>query len=234
MRRLGWVIGLVAVTAAVASGCVAGHALSTIRHPAPETGGKALLNEVRREFHQVRSSRYQHITEVNADTGEFYFDCSGFLDYALARSRSRALASVPMTANSGRQLAPDYQRYLQWLDQGGSSDSWRAVRAVTQLRSGDVIAWRTAPGPQSQQPSHVMVVLDPPVPDQGHRGQWLVTVADSATVPHAHDVRYGADGLGTGIIGLETDPTGRPTGFMWRGGKTHLAQPAEIALGRPV
>lgn len=113
------------------------HPLPTSKPPG-ETAHKSLLGEVKRELGAMRQSRYQHPTDVREATGEFYFDCSGFLDYALARSVPSALRALPVSKGKQRPLAKDVVHHLQRVEAGRSGGPWRSVRAVPQLRAGDV------------------------------------------------------------------------------------------------
>src|ERR1700686_2353337 len=45
----------------------------------------SLLGEVRRELAAMRTTHYQHKTEVDEASGTFFYDCSGLLDYVLGR-----------------------------------------------------------------------------------------------------------------------------------------------------
>jgi hypothetical protein len=61
----------------------------------------------------------------------------------------------------------------------------------------------------------------------------LVTVADSASTPHANDSRTATQstGLGTGTIGLVVDLQGAPVGYHPSGGSSTAPSP-EVKLGR--
>ncbi|WP_445184668.1 hypothetical protein ACTXG6_40910 [Pseudonocardia sp. Cha107L01] len=193
-------------------------------------GRAALLAEARRELAAMRDTQYQHETEVNAAKGEFYYDCSGFLDYALKRAAPAAFRALPVTASSGRPLAQDFEHHLR---QAGGGDPWRSVSTVSALLPGDVIAWLATPDSKTRDTGHVMIVLGAPVHNPQRADEWLVKVVDSTVSPHAQDSR-GADdeGLGTGAVGLVADASGHPVGFYWRGGLSKVAKRTDVALGR--
>jgi hypothetical protein len=190
-------------------------------------GGSALLTEVGRELAEAKVTRYQHDTQVDRANGRFFYDCSGFVDYALGVTRPAALRELPSTASAGRPLAQDYVRHLR---QPGRA--WQTVPSVPELRPGDVIAWLKTEDSASRDTGHVMVVLERPVPAPGRPGGWLIRVADSTRDPHASDSRRGGDGLGTGTIGLDTDGRGRPTAYRWRAALSPHQVATEITLGR--
>lgn len=203
-------------------------------NPAPlaaSAGPTALLSEITSELATMRRTRYQHATEVHRSRGEFFYDCSGFVDYALTHSRPLAARALPITASAGRPLAQDFQRYLHGLDQGKASDTWASVPTIDAVRPGDVIAWLKTPDSKSRDTGHVMIVLESAVPGRDAH-EWLFKIADSTANPHADDSRGGSDGLGTGTIGLQVDDRGRPIGFFWRGGLSPQPKLTEVALGR--
>jgi hypothetical protein len=194
-------------------------------------GRAALLAEARGELAAMRDTQYQHETEVDAAKGEFYYDCSGFLDYALKRAAPAAFRALPVTASSGRPLAQDFEHHLRQAGQGG--DPWRSVSTVPALQPGDVIAWLATPDSKTRDTGHVMIVLGTPTHNPRRSDEWLVKVADSTVSPHAQDSRTADDdGLGTGTVGLVADGTGHPVGFYWRGGVSKVAKRTEVALGR--
>jgi hypothetical protein len=201
---------------------------------APPTGGSALLTEVRAELAAMRATGYQHETQVNAAEGEFFYDCSGFIDYALGRSVPAGLSALPVTASAGRPLAQDFEHYLRQVADGAAGGAWRPVATVSDLRPGDVIAWLATPDSKTRDTGHVMVVLRAPERNPGRPDEWLVQIADSTVSSHAKDSRpKDAEGLGTGTVGLSVDGSGRPVGFYWRGGVTKSVKLTDVALGRP-
>jgi hypothetical protein len=191
-----------------------------------------LVVEVRRELTAMRSTRYQHTTNVDERTGAYLYDCSGLLDYAAERAVP-ADAHVLPTSISLRPLAADIERYLH---QGLAHpiDGWTSLSRVDSLHAGDVIAWLATEDSSTGDTGHAMVVLADPGANPARPDEWLVRVADSTLSPHALDSRPpGATGLGTGTIGLVADHAGTPVAFYWQGGVSRKAIPTGIALGRP-
>lgn len=236
----GRAVGLWAVVAVLAV-LVVGVTAAPERSPgttavaaaSPDTGRTALLAEVRRELVDMRDTGYQHRTAVAAREGGYYFDCSGFVDYALAHSRPANLEALPVT-RSTRPLAADFVRHFRAVAAGTAGGPWASVGTVPELRPGDVIAWLRPADVKSRNTGHVLVVLDTPVVNPNRAGEWLVRVADSTTSPHAEDSRgQSDDGLGTGTIGLSVDAAGQPVGYYWRGGVSAVLKRTEIGLGRP-
>lgn len=192
----------------------------------------SLAGEVDRELSAMRVTHYQHDTQVDEATGRYKYDCSGLLDYALHRVSPDAVRALPVSTSS-RPLAADIERFLH-RGLTGPLDYWQALRHISDLRPGDVIAWLATEDSKTGDTGHVMVVHAPPTRDRARRGEWLVEVVDSTLSPHAHDSRRDGDtGLGAGTIGLADDGSGAAEAFYWRGGVSPEAKPTEIAFGRP-
>jgi hypothetical protein len=192
----------------------------------------SLLGEVRRELAAMRTTHYQHKTEVDEASGRFFYDCSGLLDYALGRVLPTAASALP-TSTSARPLAGDIERYLRGL--AAPIGGWQALGRIDAVQPGDVVAWLATEDSKTGDTGHVMIALAAPVANPARAGEWLLPVADSTLSPHASDSRHPGDtGLGTGTIGLVADSAGAPTAFYWQGGVSKHPKPTEIALGRPV
>jgi hypothetical protein len=188
----------------------------------------SLLGEVRRELAAARHTHYQHPTEVDEQSGEFDYDCSGFLDYALQRIDPAAYRALPVSKT--RPLAQDVVHQIR----SGKPGPWQQVATAAQLRPGDVVSWLTPQDSDSDNTGHVMIVLATPTENARRDNEWLVQVADSTTSPHAADSRIGGspNGLGTGTIGLVADDTGQPVGYYWRGGVSTELKHTVVALGQ--
>lgn len=198
----------------------------------------ALLAEVRRQLANMRSTRYRHRTAVCEATGDYRYDCSGFVDYALYEVAREALLALP-TSTKTRPLARDFVRHLRRVAEG-LPGPWTDPGSVAALRPGDVIAWLTPAGSATHNTGHVVVVLDPPRPDPERSGEWLVRIVDATSSPHADDSRADdsrapdGTGLGAGTMGFVAGDRGRPVAYRWRGGVSPEAKHTVIALGRIV
>lgn len=229
---------VIIITTPLPGGCSTGRhtpAQRTLPTNAPTNASApaALVGEAQRELTAMRSTHYQHTTRVNEDDGRYFYDCSGFLDYALGRVLPGDAKALPVST-SVRPLAGDIEHFLrQGLKQ--PLDGWSALSRIDSLQPGDVIAWLATEDSTTGDTGHVMVVLGVPSAKPARQNEWTVAVADSTLNPHSRDSRRdGVTGLGTGTIGLIADTSGAPTAFYWRGGESQQAKPTEIALGRPV
>jgi hypothetical protein len=191
-----------------------------------------LAAEVRRELTAMRSTRYQHTTDVDERTGAYFYDCSGLVDYAAKRAVPADADALPIST-SLRPLAGDIERYLH-LGLAHPIDGWTSLSRVDALHAGDVIAWLATEDSSTGDTGHVMIVLADPSANPARPDEWLVRVADSTLSPHGLDSRPRGDtGLGTGTIGLVADHAGAPIAFYWQGGVSGKAKRTGIALGRP-
>src|SRR5262245_34624954 len=96
------------------------EAAASVRPPGDRQG--VLADESARIFLAMRSSNYQHKSRIDEKQGIFDFDCSGFVNYVLARSAPDALSALH--ADPGRR--PLAKSYVAVLEQGRAP--WRALR----------------------------------------------------------------------------------------------------------
>lgn len=196
-------------------------------------GANLLVGEVHCELDAMRTTHYQHTTDVDEAIGKFFYDCSGMIDYAVGRVLPADANALP-TSTSTRPLAADIEHYLHG-GLTGQIGGWQALTRVDQLGPGDVVAWLATEDSTTGDTGHVMVVLASPTQNPARASEWLVKVGDSTLEPHALDSRHhGKTGLGTGTIGLVVDDSNAATAFYWRGGLTEHPKFTEIALGRPL
>lgn len=213
------------------------------RSPGPlatgDTPSKVLLAEAVRQLRAMKSSRYRHKSKIDEAIGQFEYDCSGFVAYALARALPDALAPVPVGIK-GRPRAEDFATYFAALTE---QDPWLRVREGKAIAPGDVVAWLRPAEVTNTNTGHMVIVYDvkgslpasPPVVAIGGAREILLRVVDSTESPHADDVRgpETATGLGTGTIGLVVDASDAPLGYRWKGGESAKAYATMIAVARP-
>jgi hypothetical protein len=197
------------------------------------TGSSLLAEEAAREVTAMISSTYQHTTFVDESKGLFDYDCSGFVDYALAQAVPDALETLK-TATEPRPLAKDFETFFAGLTT--STGRWHAVARAMDLVPGDVVAWLKPADVTSSNTGHVMIVRELPTLNTKNtvETEWLVPITDSTESPHGpSDSRTatGATGLGTGTIGLVVDATGAPIEYRWTGGYSTKRETTSIALG---
>jgi hypothetical protein len=188
----------------------------------------ALLQEAKRELGAMRSTSYSHATIVDESTGVFDFDCSGFVDYALARAVPDAYRDL-VARTVKRPVAASFVTFFQSL--AVPIGRWRSVVRVRDLAQGDLVAWLEPPELKSTNTGHVMIVSEIPV--ERMPGEFTVLVIDSSTSRHGDDdTRLVAQGgLGSGRIVLLADPTsGGPWSYKWSTLASSVAYTTTIAL----
>jgi hypothetical protein len=200
---------------------------------APGAGGAALLSELNRIVGRVKESSYSHKTHVDEGGARYEVDCSGLLDYALARVCPDALDAVPRSSGSGkRPLAKHYVELIDGLAPGQKKGRWKRIGKAAELAPGDVVAWLKPQDVTSNNTGHIMVVRAP-VTSAG--GEVTVPIIDSTSVRHGgDDSRYASKstGVGIGTIHLIVNEHGAPVGYRWSNGKKARNHSTVVALGR--
>jgi len=199
----------------------------------------ALLREVDRELRQMRASSYVHRTAIDESRGTFGFDCSAFVGYALSGAAPAAWREVEssVNANGGRErrpLAKHLQVFFSALP-ASNVTHWKKVGRISDLESGDVIAWLKPDEVSSKNTGHVMIVHGRVAPFEERPGAFLVSIADSTSLRHGRgDSRQSArtTGLGTGTIVLFGDASGAPIAYRWSLGSRAAEHSCAIAIGR--
>ena len=179
-----------------------------------------LNEEGARMLAAMRTTLYSHKTTVDEAAGRYELDCSGFVVYALARTR-RAAYDELSAATVKRPLAKHFVEFFKT-----PHEHWRSVHRAIDLAPGDVIAWLKPADVQTKNTGHVMIVREPPRRDDRHPDVVIVSIIDSTGVPHGKsDSRKATKttGLGTGEVLLIVDDAGAPIGYRWsRGSKARI------------
>jgi hypothetical protein len=188
-----------------------------------------VMSVIHRVEATLRSSTYRHELRVDERRGVYEWDCSAMAAWVLARAAPRALSSV----GRGRVLAIDFVRAIARVPAGETAGGWTHVARVSDVRPGDVLAWRRPPWFQSPNTGHVAFVVGSPEPFEGG---YLVRIADASHYNHQDDTRNGGTGFGEGTILITADAaSGVPTGYGWAGRWSgDWIVPTEVVFGRPV
>ena len=170
--------------------------------------------EVERRLQRMRVTSYGHSFPVTLQsgkttssyrlvdeaTGEYHYDCCGFVFHVLKVAAPRAYSTLETALGVGPGFCPSNAMYLSFI--GGSlleqpaPEGWHPVTKVRDLSPGDVLAWD----------KHIVIVMRPPFPMSDRKGSYLLTIADSTSSPHKNDSREldtrckGGTGMGTGLI----------------------------------
>lgn len=200
-----------------------------------------LFHEATNQFKTMRSTRYQHKTEVDRAAGIYRYDCVGFVSYALkqAAPRARDSAFKALNIKPGRIPSPPLYRDFFASLAKKPQPGWEAVGKASDLRPGDVVAWERRTETSS---GHAVIIGS--IPAAGPDGSWVVEVYDSTASPHGDDSRPNdsraevlatngrRSGLGHGVMAFIADPaTGALIGYRWSPKSKPTIVP--IAAGRP-
>ena len=186
---------------------------------------------------RLRSTRYVHSTRVDEAVGLYDFDCSGMAAWVLARAAPHAHAAVMHYNGRGRPVASNYHDVIAAAPVDHARAGWLRVAHASEVRPGDVIAWRRPPAVASRNTGHVLFVVGAPRRLDREGRRFLVRVADATSIPHGDDTRprqhQSGFGYGTLTLFVET-PGGDPTAYGWYGLNTRIDFRTHIALGRAV
>jgi hypothetical protein len=110
---------------------------------AQEPPSAPLYREAVSEFTSMKTTLYQHKTEVDREAGSYKYDCVQFVSYALRQAAPVAWESVFRARGlaKGRiPSPPSYQQFFASLSET-PQPGWEAVRGAKDLQPGDVVSW---------------------------------------------------------------------------------------------
>jgi hypothetical protein len=175
---------------------------------------------------------YQHIDNIDVDTGVYDCDCNGFVAFVLGNAAPDQYALVPKEANQSRPRAFKYYGFFASLTPE-SSGAWRRIDLLEDARRGDIIAWRFATIEKDQNTGHVVIVAETPTVNDS--GIFSVRVYDSAAEAHFDDTRASGPfptGVGSGVINFIVDGAGRPIAYQFAPPLSAAFEYRPIAIGR--
>jgi hypothetical protein len=177
----------------------------------------ALVTRARQVLATVKTSTYQHPTDIDASAGRYNCDCSGLIDYLLLQDLPLHYKSIPAPP-APAQPTP--------------GQLWQHVETITQARTGDLLAWRKDPLPEKGSTGHIVLFDSTPKPIA--ENLYEIIVIDSTSLPHHDDTRpANVTGVGRGTIYIKTDAQGHPIGYASKSANgPFLKHP--IAIARPV
>ncbi|MFK7989915.1 MAG: hypothetical protein AB8I08_28100 [Sandaracinaceae bacterium] len=227
MRAYGTRIGcLLVVTCMVAQASPVG----ADDEPGSRAAGRVVevLDRIRE---RMQETRYQHHRTVRERRGQYFFDCSGMVQWVLSRASRRS--TVPLEPGE-RPLAIDFVRRIERAPVDRYRGGWRRIARLEDVRPGDVFAWRRPPDFQSANTGHVGFVVETPQPVAGRPGYFTARIADASRYTHQDDTRPwpGPGGFGHGTILFSVDEAGEPTGYGWAGLRSRGTWETDVVFGR--
>jgi hypothetical protein len=196
----------------------------------------ALVTRARQVLATVKTSTYQHPTDIDASAGRYNCDCSGLIDYLLLQDLPLHYKSIPFPKSVKRPRAVEfYQAFIAAPPapaQPTPGQLWQHVETITQARTGDLLAWRKDPLPEKGSTGHIVLFDSTPKPIA--ENLYEIIVIDSTSLPHHDDTRpANVTGVGRGTIYIKTDAQGHPIGYASKSANgPFLKHP--IAIARPV
>lgn len=202
---------------------------------APASAGPLLAQAIT-TYQTMTSTRYDHQYTINPTAGIYYWDCIGFVNWALAQATPNAHAAFHTTMNVPKGSG-HVGLWAQFLS-GNPGPSWSVLSSVTQLSGGEVmilpgeivnggqVVYGSAPGGVGY-PGHATIVAGPALPLSD--GSYAIFVYDSTGLPgHGKwDSRYTdpraqpitgttrKSGTGFGTMRVTVDANGAPTAAYW-------------------
>lgn len=222
--------------------CLAVTLVVSLSAPAEELSAGPLYHEAVKEFTSMKSTLYQHKTEVDRRAGSYKYDCVRFVSYAMQQVAPQAWETIIRARNIAKGHIPSpasYQQFFATLKEKPQR-GWEAVSRAADLRPGDVVSWDYK---TERANGHAVIIADKP--KQAADGSWSVKVYDATSTPHAEDSRPDdpraqvfettgrKSGLGHGVMAFSVDPTtGALTGYRWT--PKGKIVPCPIGAGRPL
>lgn len=178
----------------------------------------------------LKETRYEHRTTIRSREGIYYWDCSAMAAYILAKAAPAARKALTRE----RPVARDFYQVIRQAPTRGDREGWRRLPRITDVRPGDVFAWKRPKDFPSKNTGHVGFVLEAPVPAPGWEDAYLVRIADATSLPHGDDTRdpEGEGGFGHGTLLFTTDGDGHGTAYGWYGARSRGVIETPIAFGR--
>ncbi|MEC7519518.1 MAG: hypothetical protein VYE22_06615 [Myxococcota bacterium] len=222
MRRAAPIAALVLLVASVASA----------NATAPGSRGASRVMDVLEHVREnLEETRYSHQRRVREHRGQYFFDCSGMVQWVLSRASRRSMLDLD---EGERPLAIHFVRRIRRAPTDRYRAGWRRIERLSDVRPGDVFAWRRPDGFRSRNTGHVGFVVAPPRRYQD-TSIYLLRLADASRYVHQDDTRPwpGPGGFGHGTMAFLADEEGRPIGYAWAGLHSRGFRETEIVFGRP-
>jgi hypothetical protein len=202
---------------------------------APSTQPAARLTaRAHRMLANLKQTAYQHVTDIDEATGEYYCDCSGLVSWVVRKELPAHYKVILYPPKYKHPRAIEFCQHFEATPvEPREGAYWRRVLRLADAEPGDIIAWRKDPLPAKGNTGHV-VLVDAAPRRVGGGDVWEVVVIDSTGAPHKDDTRKpGEGGVGRGTIFLKVDGDGRPTAYASRSPDGPI-RPYAMAIGRAV
>lgn len=220
--RSSWVCFVLSVL--TAAHCLAEEG----KHVSP---GEAFAKRLAAALKSMRSTEYQHKTDIDEETGRYHCDCSGLFGYFLRQDHPEAYLALTgdLAPWRSRPLAATFYETFDRVGEEGDG-LWQQVPSLLDARPGDLIAWRRPELAKGKSTGHVMMLAGQPKRDRD--GRVRIRVIDSTSYPHGNDTRdENNKGFGAGEMWFVIDQDGGPTAYHQRE-KSRAFDDRPITIGR--
>lgn len=203
---------------------------------APAAAGLLLAQGIE-TYQTLAQTQYNHRYTISPSTGTYFWDCIGFVNWALEQATPNAWSAFHTAMNVPTNNSGRVGLWATFLT-GNPGPSWSVVPAVNQLTGGEVmivpgevvVGGRVIYGSADENggyPGHAVIIAGPPLPLSD--GSYAVFVYDSTALPghgkwdsRNFDARAldepgttRASGTGYGTMRLTVSATGAPTAVYW-------------------
>lgn len=195
----------------------------------PLSFSPAIFHEADTLLQTHHESYYDHKTVIDESIGYYRVDCSSFVCHILRKKAPLALATLPKDTHHAHARAQNFYEYFKQLE-SFLSPHWMAITRFSDLRRGDIIAWKYDASLEKRDTGHVVIVAEHPMEEAPHL--YRLRVIDASKGKHAQDTRVnGRDGIGSGVMWFRVDEEDRPISLHW---SSRAKKPLyhSIAMGR--
>jgi hypothetical protein len=201
--------------------------------PATQPTPPPIVTRAHQILATLKTSTYQHPTDIDAAAGRYNCDCSGLVSYLLRNELPEHYKAVVYSARLKHPRAIEFAKSFAAASADPKpSDLWQHVQRVADARPGDLWAWHKDPLPETGSTGHI--VLFDSTPRQVAPDVYEITVIDSTTKPHRDDTRKPDEtGVGRGTMYLQADSQGHPIGYASRSPQGPFLH-TPMAIGRPI
>jgi hypothetical protein len=181
----------------------------------------------------LKTTHYQHVTDIDEPAGEYNCDCSGLVSWLLKKELPAHYAAIPFPQKYRHPRAIESCRHFESAPtEAKPGQLWQRIARAADAAPGDVLAWHKEPLPEKGTTGHI-VLLDS-APTKIADDIYAVTVIDSTTGAHKDDTRKpDQTGVGRGTIFVRVDADGQPTAYASRSADGPF-KPYPMGIGRPL
>ncbi|TWU30695.1 hypothetical protein [Novipirellula artificiosorum] len=163
---------------------------------------------------RLKSTSYQHTTEIDEGKGVVNCDCSGIVGFVLRQEFPEAYLSLQGKEASWRKRPLSvtfYETFVAACEDG--TGTWKSVDKLMDVLPGDILAWRKKNLDADSTTGHTLMIAGKP--ELVGVGRVRIRVIDSTRSLHDDDTRpAGTNGMGAGYMTFLVDDSGKCSGNL--------------------